>query len=127
MCTEVTAVRGNGRLESITIRDQKAAMDAQTACASLFIFIGAQPTTDWLDGVVARDANGFVLTGTMLRRGEPSMATWPLKRDPYLMETSLPGVFCVGDVRAGSIKRVASAAGQGGIAVEIIHQYLAEN
>ena len=127
MCTEVTAVRGNGRLESITIRDQKAAMDAQTACASLFIFIGAQPTTDWLDGVVARDANGFVLTGTMLRRGAPSMAKWPLKRDPYLMETSLPGVFCVGDVRAGSIKRVASAAGQGGIAVEIIHQYLAEN
>ncbi len=127
MCTEVTGVQGNGRLEGITVRDQKAGSEVNESCGSLFIFIGAQPSTDWLEGVVARDPLGFVLTGTHLRRGEPSMAHWPLKRDPYLMETSLPGVFCVGDVRAGSIKRVASAAGQGGIAVEIIHQYLAES
>ena len=127
MCTEVSGVHGNGRLETITIRDERQRVDTQTPCGSLFIFIGAQPSTDWLDGLVARDEYGFVLTGTQLRRGEPSMAQWPLKRDPYLMETSMPGVFCVGDVRAGSIKRVASAAGQGGIAVEIIHQYLAGN
>ncbi len=127
MCCDVTAVHGNGRLEGVTIRDQRAGKESQEPCGSLFIFIGAQPSTDWLDGVVARDELGFILTGTHLRRGEPSMAQWPLKRDPYLMETSLPGVFCVGDVRVGSIKRVASAAGQGGIAVEIIHQYLAGN
>jgi thioredoxin reductase (NADPH) len=127
MCHEVTAVHGNGRLESITMRDFERGVDIEAPCGSLFIFIGAQPTTDWLEGTVARDANGYVLTGTLLRRGEPAMANWPLKRDPYLMETSMPGVFCTGDVRAGSIKRVASAAGQGGIGVEIIHQYLAEN
>ena len=86
-----------------------------------FVFIGAAPRTDWLDGVVARDPRGFILAGPDLPRGG-----WPLKRDPYVLETSVPGVFVAGDVRARSIKRVASAVGEGSMAVSLIHQYLAD-
>jgi thioredoxin reductase (NADPH) len=86
-----------------------------------FVFIGASPQTDWLAGVVARDEHGFILAG-------PDVAGdgWPLGRDPYLLETSVPGVFVAGDVRARSIKRVASAVGEGAMAVSLIHQYLIE-
>ena len=87
----------------------------------MFVFIGAAPRTDWLDGVVARDPRGFILAGADARA-----AGWPLKRDPYLLETSVPGVFVAGDVRARSIKRVASAVGEGSMAVSLIHEYLAE-
>ena len=86
-----------------------------------FVFIGASPRTDWLDGVVARDERGFILAGPDAR-GDG----WPLKRDPYLLETSVPGVFVAGDVRARSIKRVASAVGEGSMAVSLIHQYLVD-
>ncbi|MDP2711829.1 MAG: FAD-dependent oxidoreductase [Solirubrobacteraceae bacterium] len=86
-----------------------------------FVFIGASPHTDWLEGVVARDAHGFLLAGPDVRD-----AGWPLKRDPYLLETSVPGVFVAGDVRARSIKRVASAVGEGSMAVSLVHQYLVE-
>ena len=86
-----------------------------------FVFIGAAPRTDWLDGVVARDARGFILAGLDAKAGG-----WPLRRDPYLLETSVPGVFVAGDVRARSIKRVASAVGEGSMAVSLIHEYLAE-
>ena len=86
-----------------------------------FVFIGASPRTDWLDGVVARDERGFILAG-------PDVPDdgWPLERDPYVLETSVPGVFVAGDVRARSIKRVASAVGEGSMAVSLIHQYLAD-
>jgi thioredoxin reductase (NADPH) len=83
------------------------------------VFIGAAPRTDWLDGVVARDARGFILAGA-----EAQAASWPLKREPFVLETSVPGVFVAGDVRARSIKRVASAVGEGSMAVSLIHQYL---
>ena len=86
-----------------------------------FVFIGASPRTDWLDGVVARDERGFILAGP-----DAQGAGWPLKRDPYLLETSVPGVFVAGDVRARSIKRVASAVGEGSMAVSLIHQYLVD-
>jgi thioredoxin reductase (NADPH) len=90
--------------------------------ASMFIFIGAEPRTDWLDGTIERDPRGFVLTGGAVpgrvrRPGRP-------ERDRYLLETSVPGVFAVGDVRASSVKRVASAVGEGSIAVQFVHQYL---
>ena len=85
------------------------------------MFIGASPHTDWLEGVVARDQHGFILAGPDVRD-----AGWPLKRDPFLLETSVPGVFVAGDVRARSIKRVASAVGEGSMAVSLIHQYLVE-
>lgn len=86
-----------------------------------FVFIGALPRTDWLDGVVARDERGFILAGPDARDHG-----WPLKREPQALETSVPGVFVAGDVRARSIKRVASAVGEGSMAVSLIHQYLAE-
>ncbi|MBS0658021.1 MAG: FAD-dependent oxidoreductase [Verrucomicrobia bacterium] len=121
----VTAVQGSDKLEQITVSDFAAGTELAVPCSSLFVFIGAEPRTSWLDGTVERDQAGFILTAPILRRGHPGLKNWPLDREPYLLETSLPGVFCAGDVRAGSIKRVASAAGQGGIGVEIIHDYLA--
>jgi thioredoxin reductase (NADPH) len=109
-----------GRLRRLRIRGpdgDESALDAD-AC---FVFIGASPRTDWLEGVVARDGRGFILAG-------PDVQTngWPLARDPYPLETSVPGVFVAGDVRARSIKRVASAVGEGSMAVSLIHEYLAQ-
>ncbi len=123
--TQVTAAEGGEKLERIALADSATGTTETVAAGSLFIFIGASPRTDWLEGTIARDSAGFVLTGPILRRGHAALAGWTLDREPYLLETSMPGVFCAGDVRAGSVKRVASAAGQGGIGVEIIHDYLA--
>ncbi len=121
--TEVTEVFGNGRLEALTLTRRGGDGDEHERVegSSLFIFIGASPRTDWLEGTVARDPRGFILTGA---NGTPK--DWPLERDPYLLEASVPGVFAAGDVRAASVKRVASAVGEGSIAVQFVHQYLAE-
>jgi thioredoxin reductase (NADPH) len=110
----------SGRLRRLRIRDADGSETVQDADAC-FVFIGALPRTDWLDGVVARDARGFILAGP-----DAQQAGWPLKRDPYLLETTVPGVFVAGDVRARSIKRVASAVGEGSMAVSLIHQYLVD-
>jgi thioredoxin reductase (NADPH) len=119
MCA--TAAEGrDGRLRSLRVRDgadQESTLDAD-AC---FVFIGASPRTDWLDGVVARDERGFILAGADARPHG-----WPLAREPRLLETSVPGVFVAGDVRARSIKRVASAVGEGSMAVSLVHEYLAD-
>jgi thioredoxin reductase (NADPH) len=85
------------------------------------VFIGASPRTDWLEGVVARDERGFILAGR-----DAQFGGWPLQREPYVLETTVPGVFVAGDVRARSIKRVASAVGEGSMAVSLIHEYLVE-
>jgi thioredoxin reductase (NADPH) len=124
--SEVVAVSGGDHLETVTIRSEDTGAEETLPAAGLFIFIGAQPCTDWLRGVVEMDRNGFILVGSqLLRDGKPPKG-WPLERDPYLMETSVPGIFAVGDVRADSVKRVASAVGEGSIAVQFIHQYLAD-
>jgi thioredoxin reductase (NADPH) len=109
----------NGRLARLRLRgpDGSETVEAADAC---FIFIGAAPRTDWLEGVVARDERGFILAGAEVRDHG-----WPLTREPYALETSVPGVFVAGDVRARSIKRVASAVGEGSMAVSLIHEYLA--
>lgn len=115
----IAAESEDGRLRALRIRDASGAetLEEVDAC---FVFVGAAPRTDWLEGVVARDERGFILAGSEVReRG------WPLKRDPYVLETSVPGVFVAGDVRARSIKRVASAVGEGSMAVSLIHEYLA--
>jgi thioredoxin reductase (NADPH) len=109
----------DGRLRSITVRDADGSESVEEVDAC-FVFIGASPHTDWLDGVVARDERGFILAGPDVRE-----AGWPLKRDPLVLETSVPGVFVAGDVRARSIKRVASAVGEGSMSVSLIHEYLA--
>jgi thioredoxin reductase (NADPH) len=124
--TEVVAGEGRGRLERITLRDRQAGVARTVPAAGLFIMIGGDPRTGWLPGSVQRDRQGYVLTGRDLVRDAALPAGWPLERAPSLMETSVPGVFAVGDVRAGSVKRVASAAGAGAIAVQLVHEYLSE-
>jgi thioredoxin reductase (NADPH) len=123
---EVVGGEGRGRLERITLRDRQDGVARTVPAAGLFIMIGGEPRTDWLAGSVQRDRQGYVLTGRDLVRDGALPAGWPLERAPSLMETSEPGVFAVGDVRAGSVKRVASAAGAGAIAVQLVHEYLNE-
>jgi thioredoxin reductase (NADPH) len=116
-----TAAEGeDGRLRRLRVRDGDGAEEALDVDAC-FVFIGAAPRTDWLDGVVGRDERGFILASP-----DAKEAGWPLKREPYLLETSVPGIFVAGDVRARSIKRVASAVGEGSMAVSLIHQYLVD-
>jgi thioredoxin reductase (NADPH) len=124
--TEVVDGRGRQRLEGLTLRDRGTGATREVAASAVFILIGAEPRTDWLEGVVERDERGYVLTGRDLARDGRHLAGWPLERPPLLLETSLPGVFAAGDVRYRSIKRVASAVGEGSIAVQLIHDYLAE-
>jgi thioredoxin reductase (NADPH) len=121
--TEVVAAYGDGHLESITLSDRETGAEEQVPTNWLFVFIGAVPRTDWLGGEVARDARGFVLTGPDLL--VDNAGRWPLTRPPYALETSLPGVFAAGDVRLDSMKRVASAVGEGAMSVYLVHRYLA--
>jgi thioredoxin reductase (NADPH) len=124
--TEVVDGHGRQRLEGLTLRDRHTGATRAVPASAMFILIGAEPRTDWLDGVVERDERGYVLTGRDLARDGRAPSGWPLERPPLLLETSLPGVFAAGDVRYRSIKRVASAVGEGSIAVQLIHEYLAE-
>jgi thioredoxin reductase (NADPH) len=125
--TEVTEVHGAGRLETLTIRERAAEATEMLPAAALFIMIGAEPHTDWLAATLQRDDRGFLLTGRdVLGDGRPPPG-WPLDRPPLLLETSLPGVFAAGDIRHGSVKRVASAVGEGATAIQLIHEYLREH
>nr|CTQ89685.1 Thioredoxin reductase (EC 1.8.1.9) [Kibdelosporangium sp. MJ126-NF4] len=123
-CTEVVGGAGDGHLESLTLQHNKTGESTTVPASWLFAFIGAAPRTDWLDGIVARDDNGFVLAGPDLVTEGTLPAGWELERPPYHLETSLPGVFVAGDVRADSVKRVASAVGEGAMAVTLVHRYL---
>ncbi len=118
----VIEVRGGERLEKILVQDSQTGQIKTFATSSLFIFIGASPSTDWLDGLVQRDERGFICTGPDVSSDLP----WPLERDRFLLETSVPGIFAVGDVRHGSIKRVASGVGEGSICVQFVHRHLAQ-
>ncbi|KKC06306.1 FAD-dependent oxidoreductase [Mycobacterium nebraskense] len=122
-CTEVRRAVGNDHLERLTLVDNRTGDTEDVTCARMFIFIGAAPRTEWLDGVLARDDHGFVLTGPDLR----NVCGWTLDRPPHHLETSVPGVFATGDVRAESAKRVAAAVGEGSMAVMLVHRYLAES
>ena len=122
--SEVASLDGTDHLERVTIRNILTGAEHTAPATAMFVFIGAIPHTDWLDGVVARDERGFVLTGPDL--AEHDLTGWPLDRRPHLLEASVPGVFAAGDVRHGSIKRVASAVGEGSVAVMFVHRYLSE-
>ncbi len=124
--TRVVEVHGESHLESISIACDVSGDIQQVSASSLFIFIGAEPRTQWLDGVVQRDDRGFVLTGPDLMHDGKRPQGWSADRDPGLLETSVPGIFAVGDVRHGSVKRVASGVGEGSIAIQFVHQYLSK-
>ncbi len=122
--TEVVDGHGERRLEGLILRDHARGVTEAVPAAALFVMIGAEPRTGWLGGTVARDERGYILTGNdLLRSGKPALG-WPLERLPLLFETSVPGVFAVGDVRYGSVRRVASAVGAGAIVVQLVHEYL---
>ena len=118
---EIVDGGGNGRLEWVEIADRTSGARDRIPAAGLFILIGTETRTGWLPSDIVRDDHGFVLTGDAI-----DAAQWPLRRSPYAFETSVPGVFAAGDVRANSIKRVAAAVGEGSTTVPMVHRYLAQ-
>jgi thioredoxin reductase (NADPH) len=124
LTTEVIGVGGEDHLEQLTLCETRAGEQETVRAGYLFVFIGAEPRTEWLEGVVERDARGFVLTGPDLLLDGERPRGWDLDRDPYHLEASVPGVFAAGDVRANSTKRVASAVGEGAMAIQLLHTYL---
>jgi thioredoxin reductase (NADPH) len=124
LTTRVIEVNGDDHLEELTLCDTSAGTRETVSTGYLFVFIGAEPRTEWLDGVIERDPRGFVLTGPDLVLGRQRPRGWDVDRDPYYLEASAPGVFAAGDVRANSIKRVASAVGEGAMAIQLLHTYL---
>jgi thioredoxin reductase (NADPH) len=121
--TEVVAAHGESSLEEIDIRDAATGETTRVASGALFVFIGADAETAWLPPEIALDAKGYVLTGPDVQ----AAGRWELDRDPYLLETSVPGIFACGDIRFGPVKRVAAAVGEGSMAIAFVHQYLREN
>jgi thioredoxin reductase (NADPH) len=122
--TRVTGGGGEGRLEHLTLQNSLSGYTETVACSALFVLIGAEPRTEWLPSEIERDEKGFVLTGQDLLREGHLPHGWFLERPPMALETSVPGVFAAGDVRHHSVKRVASAVGEGSIAIKLIHEYL---
>jgi thioredoxin reductase (NADPH) len=120
---EVAAAHGELSLEAIDVRDAETGETTRIESGGLFIFIGADAETAWLPPEIVLDDHGFVLTGPDVR----AAAQWSLERDPYLLETSIPGIFACGDVRSGPVKRVAAAVGEGSMAIAFVHQYLKES
>src|SRR5262249_19996725 len=119
--SEVKAIHGDQHIKAIDLVDRKSGTVTRVDSGGVFVFIGADAETDWLPEEIARDAHGYVLTGeSVVRAGR-----WRDERDPYLLETSVPGIFACGDVRASPVKRVAAAVGEGSMAIAFIHQYLA--
>jgi thioredoxin reductase (NADPH) len=124
--TEITALEGNGHLERVTWKNSETGVSEDREIRHLFSMTGASPNTAWLDGCVTLDDKGFVKTGSDLTPEDLDAAHWPLQRQPWLFETSVPRVFAVGDVRSHSVKRVASAVGEGSVAVQLVHRVLSE-
>jgi thioredoxin reductase (NADPH) len=124
LCTVVDEAHGDEHLERLSLRHVPSGATEQVQASYLFIFIGAQPRTDWLAGVLERDRRGFLLTGPDLLVDGQRPRGWLTDRDPWPLEASIPGVFVAGDVRAESVKRVASAVGEGAMAVTLAHRYL---
>jgi thioredoxin reductase (NADPH) len=125
-CTTVAETGGTDHLERVTLLDTTTGVRSTHEASHLFVFIGGEPRTHWLDGTVLRDARGFIRTGPELLDDGRRPRGWTLDRDPWFLESSLPGVFVAGDVRAESVKRVASAVGEGAMAVTLVHRYLGE-
>ncbi len=125
-CTEIVALEGNEHLERVALRNNRTGSVETRDVRHVFVMTGAVPNTRWLGDCVLLDGKGFIKTGTDLSPEDLAAARWPLARPPHLLETTLPGVFAVGDVRSGAVKRVASAVGEGSIAIASVHQILRE-
>ena len=124
--TELVGLEGETHLEGVRWRNSESLVEEMRPIRHVFVMAGAMPVTSWVDGCIALDPNGFIKTGPELSREELTEAGWLLERAPYLLESSKPGVFAVGDVRSGNIKRVASAVGEGSIAISFVHRVLTE-
>jgi thioredoxin reductase (NADPH) len=124
---EVVEAHGDGHLEALSVHDRKTGARTTVPASYLFVFIGAEPHTDWLGDTVARDGRGFIYTGPDLLTAGARPVGWDRDRDPLYLESSVPGIFAAGDVRANSVKRVASAVGEGAMAVTLVHRYLEGN
>jgi thioredoxin reductase (NADPH) len=122
--TLVTAVQGTDRLEAITLQNSKTGTTETVPADAIFIFIGAEPHSEIVSGIVDLDEAGFILTGPDLIHDGRRPRNWKLRRDPFLLETSVPGIFAAGDVRHAVVRRVASAVGQGSMAISFVHKYL---
>jgi thioredoxin reductase (NADPH) len=127
ICREVVEAKGDKRLEQLTIKNIATGEVYTEDAAALYIFIGAKPFTDWLDNEIIKNDKGFIETGRDLQRNNNFQKIWKLERDPYLLETSCAGIFAAGDVRAGAMNRVASAVGEGSMAISFVHKYLSES
>jgi thioredoxin reductase (NADPH) len=125
--TEIVGLEGDTHLECVTWRDNVTGKTSVHQVRHVFVMTGASPRTDWLEGCLELDSKGFILTGRDFIEGRAKAPAWPLARPPLMLETSLPGVFAVGDVRSGNVKRVASAVGEGAISIHMVHQVLAES
>lgn len=125
--TEVIRVEGNGKLEQLTIKNNDTGEEETREAAALLIFIGAKPYTEWIKLDIIKNEKGFIETGNSLNSYDEFKKKWKLDRKPYLLETNSPGIFAAGDVRAGAMNRVASAVGEGSMAIKFVHEYLAEN
>jgi thioredoxin reductase (NADPH) len=123
---EIVALEGGEHLDSVYWRNNETEQTEKHDISHVFVMTGADPNTEWLNGCLALDPKGFIKTGPDLLSENQSSVGWPIMRQPYLLETSLPGIFAVGDVRGGSIKRVASAVGEGSIAISFVHNVLQE-
>lgn len=125
--SEITEVNGEERLSELVLKNSNTNTEEKRSAAALFIFIGAKPMTDWLQLDIIKDGRGFLETGPALTSYDNFHKSWKLKRDPLLLETCIPGIFAAGDVRAGAMNRVASAVGEGSMAIKFVHEYLATN
>ena len=124
--TEIVALEGADALERVTYENRATGERATVHVRHVFLMTGASPNTEWLHGCLVTDEAGFIQTGPDLSAADLARAKWPLTRPPYLFETSRPGVFAVGDVRSGSVKRVAAAVGEGSVCIQLVHKVLAE-
>ncbi|MEL6698565.1 MAG: FAD-dependent oxidoreductase [Bacteroidota bacterium] len=124
--TEISEVKGQEKLECVSLRNRETGDERLADARALFIFIGAKPYTDWIELDIMRDEKGYILTGRDVQNQEDFSRMWKYKRDPYLLETCIPGIFAAGDVRSGAMNRVASAVGEGAMSISMVHKYLAE-